>query len=150
MIISTALCPKTSIVFLQPTAAAEQTPLNPFESIKYFEGCLPIEVMARRGEETLRFGPMKPVGLPDPRSGRHPHAVVQLRQDNADGSLYNLVGFQTKLKTEGPGAGLPSDPRPGAGRVCPVGQRPPEYLCGRAPGILPAYLQLTATTPRYF
>ena len=64
----------------------------------YFEGCLPIEVMAARGVETLRFGPMKPVGLTDPRSGRRPHAVVQLRQDNALGTLYNLVGFQTKLK----------------------------------------------------
>lgn len=63
----------------------------------YFEGCLPIEVMAARGRETLRFGPMKPVGLIDPRSGRRPHAVVQLRQDNALGTLYNMVGFQTKL-----------------------------------------------------
>jgi methylenetetrahydrofolate--tRNA-(uracil-5-)-methyltransferase len=64
----------------------------------YFEGCLPIEVMAARGPETLRYGPMKPVGLRDPRSGRPPHAVVQLRQDNAWGTLYNLVGFQTKLR----------------------------------------------------
>ena len=84
--------------FVSRLLQAEQTPLHPFESIKYFEGCLPIEVMAQRGEDTLRYGPMKPVGLPDPRSGRIPHAVVQLRQDNADGSLYNLVGFQTKLK----------------------------------------------------
>src|SRR5438270_1760655 len=64
----------------------------------YFEGCLPVEVMAARGPETLRFGPMKPVGLRDPRSGRRPHAVVQLRQDNALGTLYNMVGFQTKLR----------------------------------------------------
>ncbi len=64
----------------------------------YFEGCLPIEVMAERGPETLRFGPMKPVGLTDPRTGGRAHAVVQLRQDNALGSLFNLVGFQTKLK----------------------------------------------------
>lgn len=64
----------------------------------YFEGCLPIEVMAARGPETLRYGPMKPVGLTDPRTGRWPFAVVQLRQDNALGTLYNLVGFQTKLK----------------------------------------------------
>ena len=64
----------------------------------YFEGCLPIEVMATRGVETLRFGPMKPVGLRDPRSGRRPHAVVQLRQDNSLGTLWNMVGFQTKLK----------------------------------------------------
>jgi methylenetetrahydrofolate--tRNA-(uracil-5-)-methyltransferase len=64
----------------------------------YFEGCLPIEVMAARGPDTLRFGPMKPVGLSDPRTGRRPHAVVQLRQDNALGTLWNMVGFQTKLK----------------------------------------------------
>ncbi len=68
------------------------------EGTPYFEGCLPIEVMAARGRETLRFGPMKPVGLTDPRSDRRPHAVVQLRQDNALGTLYNIVGFQTKLR----------------------------------------------------
>jgi methylenetetrahydrofolate--tRNA-(uracil-5-)-methyltransferase len=66
----------------------------------YFEGCMPIEVMAQRGLDTLRFGPMKPVGLDDPRTGRWPHAVVQLRQDNALGTLWNMVGFQTKLKYE--------------------------------------------------
>jgi methylenetetrahydrofolate--tRNA-(uracil-5-)-methyltransferase len=66
-------------------------------STPYFEGCLPVEVMAARGPETLRYGPMKPVGLVDPRTGRRPHAVVQLRQDNALGTLFNLVGFQTKL-----------------------------------------------------
>lgn len=66
----------------------------------YFEGCMPIEVMAERGAETLRFGPMKPVGLDDPRTGRWPYAVVQLRQDNALGTLWNMVGFQTKLKYE--------------------------------------------------
>ena len=71
---------------------------HPFEEVKYFEGCLPIEVMAQRGVETLRYGPMKPVGLPDPRTGKIPHAVVQLRQDNQSGTLFNLVGFQTKLK----------------------------------------------------
>src|SRR5690606_5742843 len=63
-----------------------------------FEGCLPIEEMARRGKDTLRFGPLKPVGLPDPRTGREPYAVVQLRRDNRYGTLYNLVGFQTSLK----------------------------------------------------
>ena len=66
-------------------------------STPYFEGCLPVEVMASRGRETLRFGPMKPVGLTDPRTGKQPHAVVQLRQDNALGTLFNMVGFQTKL-----------------------------------------------------
>ena len=68
------------------------------ENTPYFEGCMPIEIMASRGPETLRFGPMKPVGLTDPRTGRRPHAVVQLRQDNALGTLYNIVGFQTKLR----------------------------------------------------
>ena len=67
-------------------------------STPYFDGCLPVEVMAERGRETLRFGPMKPVGLDDPRTGRWPYAVVQLRQDNALGTLWNMVGFQTKLK----------------------------------------------------
>jgi methylenetetrahydrofolate--tRNA-(uracil-5-)-methyltransferase len=64
----------------------------------YFEGCLPVETIARRGPETLRFGPMKPVGLPDPRTGEVPFAVVQLRQDDAEGRLFNIVGFQTRLK----------------------------------------------------
>lgn len=94
-------CPLTETEyrhFISQLLQAEQTPLHPFEAIKYFEGCLPIEVMAQRGEETLRYGPMKPVGLPDPQTGKNPHAVVQLRQDNTDGTLYNLVGFQTKLK----------------------------------------------------
>ena len=66
--------------------------------LRYFEGCMPVEVLADRGEETLRFGPMKPVGLPDPRTGREPYAVVQLRRDNREGTLLNLVGFQTQLK----------------------------------------------------
>jgi methylenetetrahydrofolate--tRNA-(uracil-5-)-methyltransferase len=70
---------------------------RPFEDEKYFEGCLPIEIMARRGKDTLRFGPMKPVGLVDPRTGREPHAVIQLRQENCEGTMYNMVGFQTKL-----------------------------------------------------
>jgi methylenetetrahydrofolate--tRNA-(uracil-5-)-methyltransferase len=85
-------------VFLEQLLEAEKVPLHPFEEVRYFEGCLPIEIMAQRGKDTLRFGPMKPVGLPDPRTGRIPFAVVQLRQDNQEGTLYNLVGFQTKLK----------------------------------------------------
>jgi methylenetetrahydrofolate--tRNA-(uracil-5-)-methyltransferase len=84
--------------FLRALLAAEMVALHPFEEPRYFEGCLPIEVMARRGRDTLRFGPMKPVGLPNPRTGKVPYAVVQLRQDNRSGSLFNLVGFQTKLK----------------------------------------------------
>ncbi|MBA4393919.1 MAG: methylenetetrahydrofolate--tRNA-(uracil(54)-C(5))-methyltransferase (FADH(2)-oxidizing) TrmFO, partial [Desulfobacca sp.] len=84
--------------FLEQMLQAEQVPLHPFEEVRYFEGCLPIEVMGQRGKDTLRFGPMKPVGLPDPKTGRIPYAVVQLRQDNSSGTLFNMVGFQTKLK----------------------------------------------------
>jgi methylenetetrahydrofolate--tRNA-(uracil-5-)-methyltransferase len=85
--------------FHEALLAAEKTEFREWEKdTPYFEGCLPIEVMAERGKDTLRFGPMKPVGLVDPRTGRRPHAVVQLRQDNRLGTLYNIVGFQTKLK----------------------------------------------------
>jgi methylenetetrahydrofolate--tRNA-(uracil-5-)-methyltransferase len=76
---------------------AQYAPLHEFEEIKYFEGCLPIEVISSRGVDTLRYGPMKPVGLEDPRTGEPPHAVVQLRKENRQGTLYNMVGFQTKL-----------------------------------------------------
>jgi methylenetetrahydrofolate--tRNA-(uracil-5-)-methyltransferase len=72
-------------------------PLHDFERPVYFEGCMPIEEMARRGHQTLAYGPMKPVGLNDPRNGRRPYAVVQLRQDDREGRLYNMVGFQTKM-----------------------------------------------------
>jgi methylenetetrahydrofolate--tRNA-(uracil-5-)-methyltransferase len=85
--------------FIAALIGGEKTDFKEWEtSTPYFEGCLPIEVMAVRGVETLRFGPMKPVGLCDTRTGRRPHAVVQLRQDNALGTLWNMVGFQTKLK----------------------------------------------------
>ncbi len=85
--------------FFDALLAGDKTEFKEWEaSTPYFDGCLPIEVMAERGRETLRFGPMKPVGLTEPKSGRRPHAVVQLRQDNALGSLFNMVGFQTKLK----------------------------------------------------
>jgi methylenetetrahydrofolate--tRNA-(uracil-5-)-methyltransferase len=85
--------------FIAALLAGEKTDFKEWEkSTPYFEGCLPIEVMAARGEDTLRFGPMKPVGLSDARTGRRPYAVVQLRQDNALGTLWNMVGFQTKLK----------------------------------------------------
>ena len=85
--------------FIAALIAGDKTEFKEWErDTPYFEGCLPIEVMAERGPETLRFGPMKPVGLTDPHSERRPHAVVQLRQDNALGTLYNIVGFQTKLK----------------------------------------------------
>ena len=77
---------------------AESATVHDFDKAKFFEGCLPIEVMAHRGVDTLRFGPMKPVGLVDPRTGRQPYAVVQLRQDNLAGDHFSLVGFQTQLK----------------------------------------------------
>lgn len=77
---------------------AEVVTLHEFEKKEIFEGCMPIEVMAKRGEETIRFGPLKPVGFTDPRTGTRPYAIVQLRQDNSEGTLYNMVGFQTNLK----------------------------------------------------
>ena len=87
------------LAFLDALLKADKTEFKEWEaSTPYFEGCLPIEVMAGRGPDTLRYGPMKPVGLRDPRNGRRPWAVMQLRQDNALGTLYNMVGFQTKLK----------------------------------------------------
>jgi len=86
--------------FVAALRQAERIELKDFETSgdHFFEGCLPIEVMAERGEDALAYGPMRPVGLDDPRTGRWPHAIVQLRQDNAAGSLYNLVGFQTNIK----------------------------------------------------
>ena len=93
-------CPMTEgeyDAFIDAVIAADKVALHPFEKPVYFEGCMPIEEMARRGRQTLAFGPMKPVGIVDPRSGRRPFAVVQLRQDDAEGRLYNMVGFQTKM-----------------------------------------------------
>ena len=84
--------------FVRELLAAEKAPLREFETLVPFEGCMPVEVMAERGVETLAFGPMKPVGLIDPRTGRQPYAVVQLRQENSAATLYNIVGFQTRLK----------------------------------------------------
>ncbi len=86
------------LAFHRELINGEEVQLHGFEDNRVFEGCMPIEVMARRGEDTIRFGPLKPVGLPDPKTGREPYAVVQLRKDNAAGSLYNIVGFQTHLK----------------------------------------------------
>lgn len=87
------------LAFIHELLAAEKTEFKDWESnTPYFEGCMPVEIMASRGVDTLRYGPMKPVGLDDPRTGRRPYAVVQLRQDNALGTLYNMVGFQTKMK----------------------------------------------------
>jgi methylenetetrahydrofolate--tRNA-(uracil-5-)-methyltransferase len=95
-------CPMTREqydIFVQALVDGDKMPFKDWErDTPYFGGCMPIEVMAERGPETLRHGPMKPIGLDDPRTGRWPHAVVQLRQDNALGTLWNMVGFQTKLK----------------------------------------------------
>lgn len=94
-------CPMTEEEFdrfYEALTSAETVPLKEFEKEIFFEGCMPIEVMANRGKKTMLFGPMKPVGLEDPKTGRRPYAVVQLRQDDAAGTLYNIVGFQTHLK----------------------------------------------------
>lgn len=94
-------CPMTKEeydIFYNELINAETVTLKDFEDDRVFEGCMPVEVMAKRGKDTLRFGPLKPVGLIDPRTGKEPYAVVQLRQDNVLGTLYNMVGFQTHLK----------------------------------------------------
>lgn len=93
-------CPFTEeeyAAFIEAILEAEKVPARDFEKVIHFEGCMPVEELAARGVDTLRFGPMKPVGLTDPRTGREPHAVVQLRKENLEGNLLNLVGFQTKL-----------------------------------------------------
>ncbi len=86
------------LAFWQELIHAQEAEVHGFEDKNVFEGCMPVEVMARRGEDTLRYGPLKPRGLKDPRTGKEPYAVVQLRKDNADGTIYNLVGFQTHLR----------------------------------------------------
>ena len=94
-------CPMTKdeySAFFNALSEADKVNMKEFENEKVFEGCMPVEVMALRGRDTLRFGPMKPVGLPDPKTEREPHAVVQLRAENREGSAYNMVGFQTRLK----------------------------------------------------
>lgn len=94
-------CPMTEAeyrAFYEALVTAEKAPTHGFEKEKFFEGCMPVEVMAARGEDTLLYGPLKPVGLEHPVTGVRPFAVVQLRQDNAEGTLYNIVGFQTHLK----------------------------------------------------
>jgi len=94
-------CPMTEEeyrAFWEQLTTAEEAEVHGFEDAGVFEGCMPVEVMARRGFETLCYGPLKPVGLPDPKTGKEPYAVVQLRKDNAQGSIYNIVGFQTHLR----------------------------------------------------
>ena len=95
--INCALSQEEYLHFWKELCAAQEAPVHGFEDKNVFEGCMPVEVMARRGEQTLCYGPLKPRGLRDPKTGKEPYAVVQLRRDNADGSIYNLVGFQTHL-----------------------------------------------------
>ena len=93
-------CPMTQeeyLAFVKELVSAKEAEVHGFDDAGVFEGCMPVEVMARRGVDTLRYGPLKPVGLKDPRTGKESYAVVQLRQDNADGTIYNMVGFQTHL-----------------------------------------------------
>lgn len=96
--INCAMSQEEYLAFWKELCAAEEAEVHGFEDKNVFEGCMPVEVMARRGEQTLCFGPLKPKGLPDPKTGKEPYAVVQLRRDNSDGTLYNIVGFQTHLK----------------------------------------------------
>ncbi len=96
--INCAMDKEQYLTFVQELSTAQEAEVHGFEDRNVFEGCMPVEVMARRGIDTLRFGPLKPVGLTDPRTGKEPYAVVQLRQDNAAKSVFNLVGFQTHLK----------------------------------------------------
>ena len=118
--------------FLDALLSGETVPIKDFEKGVYFEGCLPIEVMAERGRETLRHGPMKPMGLPDPKTGRLPWAVVQLRQDDLAREHYNIVGFQTKLEDPGAAAGLPDDPGPRERGLRALRHAPPQHLHPRA------------------
>ena len=96
--INCALTKEEYLAFWRELCGAQEAEVHGFEDKNVFEGCMPVEVMARRGEDTLRYGPLKPRGLKDPATGEEPYAVVQLRRDNAQGSIYNLVGFQTHLK----------------------------------------------------
>ena len=116
--------------FVNQVLQAEKVPFHDFESLRHFEGCLPIEVMAERGAMTLAFGPMKPVGLPDPRTGKPPYAVVQLRQENKQGTLYGMVGFQTKMTWPAQRRIFATLPGLGAGRICTVGLPAPQHFPG--------------------
>jgi len=133
-------CPMTEEEFdrfYEALVTAETVPLKDFEKEIYFEGCMPIEVMARRGKQTVLFGPLKPVGLVDPRTGKQPFAVVQLRQDNAAGTLYNMVGFQTHLKWGEQKRVFFPHPRSGKRRVRPLRRHAPQHV-HQFPGPAPA------------
>ena len=115
--------------------AADKVPTRDFERCVYFEGCMPIEEMARRGRDTLAFGPMRPVGLTDPRTGKRPFAVAQARQDDAAATLYNLVGFQTKMTYPAQRRVLRMIPGPASGGVRPARQPAPQHLHQLAGGV---------------
>ena len=118
--------------FLDALLAAEAAEAKEWEKLDYFEGCLPIEVLARRGRDTLRFGPMKPVGLRDPRTGKTPWAVVQLRKENLRADSYNLVGFQNHLEVRRAGPRPPPDSRPRKRPLPPLRADSPQHLHLRA------------------
>ena len=122
--------------FTQRSFPPRRRILHEMDKSLYFESCLPIEVMARRGGDTLRFGPMKPVELDRPTNRKEPSAAVQLRQDNLAASLFNLAGFQNQLRW-GEQGDPPADSRLGAGRVRPLRHDPPQHLYQRARGLEP-------------
>ena len=125
-------CPMNEVQyheFVAAVVAAEKIDLHPFEKPVYFEGCMPIEEMAQRGPMTLAFGPMRPVGLLEPRSGHRPFAVVQLRQDDAGGRMYNMVGFQTKMTYPESAPRAANDTRTGKSRVRPPRLDSSQHLC---------------------
>ncbi len=134
--------------FVAELLAAEKVPAREFEKVVHFEGCMPIEELAARGHDTLRFGPMKPVGLVDPRTGREPHAVVQLRAENRERTLFNLVGFQTKLTWPGQRRIFPLIPGLGRAEFARLGSMHRNTFIN-APRLLEATFQLKGE-PRIF
>ncbi len=118
--------------FIDALVAAQRVPTHSFERFVPFEGCMPIEEMADRGKDTLAFGPMRAVGLIDPRTGKRPYAVVQLRQENRERTLYNLVGFQTKMTYPEQRRVFRVDSRSGQRRIRPARQLAPQYVYQRA------------------
>ena len=127
--------------FWKELTTAQEAEVHGFEDSQVFEGCMPVEVMARRGHDTLLYGPLKSRGLDDPRTGRWPYAVVQLRRDNADGTVYNLVGFQTHLKFPEQRRVFSMIPALQERRISAVRRHAPEYVPGFSPAagpVLPA------------
>jgi methylenetetrahydrofolate--tRNA-(uracil-5-)-methyltransferase len=132
--------------FWQALTTAQQAEVHGFEDSRVFEGCMPVEVMARRGHDTLLLRPAEVPGPGDPRTGRWPYAVVQLRRDNAAGTVYNLVGFQTHLKP-GAAAGVFHDPGAAPGGVSALRRDAPQYVPGFAPAAQPVLPAAKSGTP---